>query len=671
MNTQEYKGKAAGYLRMPLFMIIVYAAAAVFLFLYSEKAGFVSILIVIAYALTVISLYKLSVKRLAEEMMTLATDYNSMQKQFLEHLQMPYIVMDAEGRILWQNDLFTELMSESEKVYSKPVSSFFPEITREWLLKNENPDFSLRLEKDGRIYLGVFERAAMGKDQNLITLLLFDKTEDERLKQENFDMRLCCALLYIDNYEETMETVETVKQSLLTAVIDRKITRYFQEADAIIRKIEKDKYFIIFQNKYLKKLEDNKFSILDDMKQTKMGNDVELTVSIGIGLNGGSYQKNSEFARSAIDIALARGGSQAVVKDSGNLSYFGVRAKEIEKNTRVKARVKAEAIREIMTAKDQIIVMGHQISDVDAVGAGIGVFCAARELSKECHIVLNTVTTSLHPVVDMFTAENGYPADMFIKSEEAKERLTDNTLVVVVDTNRPSYTECPELLSNNRNVVVIDHHRQGDERLENPVLSYIEPYSSSACEMIAEILQYISDEIKLAPREADSIYAGILIDTNNFLAKTGVRTFEAAAYLKRKGADVVRVRKMLRENMDAYKARAEIVRNATVYRNAFAISVCPAGGLESPTIVGAQASNELLNIVGIKASFVLTDFDGKIYVSSRSIDEIDVQNIMERLGGGGHLNVAGAQIAGASVTEVIERIENVIDDMIGEGLIKL
>jgi len=260
---------------------------------------------------------------------------------------------------------------------------------------------------------------------------------------------------------------------------------------------------------------------------------------------------------------------------------------------------------------------------------------------------------------------------MFIKSEEAKERLTDNTLVVVVDTNRPSYTECPELLSNNRNVIVIDHHRQGDERLENPVLSYIEPYSSSACEMIAEILQYISDEIKLAPREADSIYAGILIDTNNFLAKTGVRTFEAAAYLKRKGADVVRVRKMLRENMDAYKARAEIVRNATVYRNAFAISVCPAGGLESPTIVGAQASNELLNIVGIKASFVLTDFDGKIYVSSRSIDEIDVQNIMERLGGGGHLNVAGAQIAGASVTEVIERIENIIDDMIGEGLIKL
>lgn len=671
MNIQEYKGKAAGYLRLPLYMIIVFAAATIPLFLYSEKAGFVSILIVIAYALIAFSLYKLGVKRLADEMMILATDYNSMQKHFLERFQMPYIVMDLEGHILWQNDLFTMLMGDSEMVYSKPVSDYFPEITREWLLKSEGTDFSLRIKKNDRIYYGMFERVTMGKDQSLITLLLFDVTEDERIRQENIDQRLCCALLYIDNYEETMETVEAVKQSLLTAVIDRKITRYFQEADAIIRKIEKDKYFIIFQNKYLKKLQDNKFSILEDMKQTKMGNGGELTISIGIGLNGGSYQKNAEFARSAIDIALARGGSQAVVKDSGNLSYFGVRAREVEKNTRVKARVKAEAIREIISTKDQIIVMGHQISDVDAVGAGLGVFCAARQLGKECHIVLNTVTTSLHPIVDMFTVENGYPEDMFIKSEEAKERLTDNTLVVVVDTNRPSYTECPELLSNNRNVVVIDHHRQGDERMENPVLSYIEPYSSSASEMIAEILQYISDEIKLAPREADSIYAGILIDTNNFLAKTGVRTFEAAAYLKRKGADVVRVRKLLRENMDAYKARAEIVRNATVYKNAFAISVCPAGGLESPTIVGAQASNELLNIVGIKASFVLTDFDGRIYVSSRSIDEIDVQNIMERLGGGGHLNVAGAQIVGATVTEVIERIENIIDDMIAENLIKL
>jgi c-di-AMP phosphodiesterase-like protein len=271
----------------------------------------------------------------------------------------------------------------------------------------------------------------------------------------------------------------------------------------------------------------------------------------------------------------------------------------------------------------------------------------------------------------MFTPEAGYPEGMFVNSEQALGLVTGRTLVIVVDTNRPTYTDCPQLLDRTKSIVVFDHHRQGNQQVVNPILSYIEPYASSSCEMIAEVLQYFSEKIHLKPHEADCVYAGILIDTNNFMTKTGVRTFEAAAYLRRCGAEVTRVRKLLREDMSAYKARAEVVRNAEVYRGLFAFSVCESEQLESPTVVGAKAANELLNIVGIKASFVLTEYEHKIYVSSRSIDEIDVQLIMERLGGGGHLNMAGAQIENSSVEAVRANIQDILDVMIDEGEIKV
>lgn len=290
-----------------------------------------------------------------------------------------------------------------------------------------------------------------------------------------------------------------------------------------------------------------------------------------------------------------------------------------------------------------------------------------RELGKSAKIVVNTVTTSLQPLVEQFSEENGYASELFIDSARALELANSRTLVILVDTNRPSYADCPELLERCNSVVVFDHHRHGNERVEKPLLAYIEPYASSTCEMIAEVLQYFSEKVELRPHEADCVYAGVLIDTNNFMTKTGVRTFEAAAYLRRCGAEVTRVRKLLREDMTAYKARAEVVRHAEVYRGRFAISVCEGGQLESPTVIGAKAANELLNIIGIKASFVLTEYQNKVYVSSRSIDEIDVQLIMERLGGGGHLNVAGAQIEDSSIEEIKQKIQQILDALIDEG----
>ena len=493
----------------------------------------------------------------------------------------------------------------------------------------------------------------------------------QHYKTENQNQKLVSALVYIDNYEEALDSIEDVKRSLLIALIDRKVNQYFSKVDALVRKIEKDKYFVVFKYMYLDQLMEDRFSVLEDVKTVKVGNEMAVTLSIGVGIKGDSYNENYEQARAAIDLALGRGGDQVVVKNGEDITYFGGKAKQVERNTRVKARVKAHALHEIIESRENVIIMGHNLTDVDSLGAGIGIFCAAKILGKRAQIVINDPTSSVRPLMECFSPEKGYPEDLFINSEIALEEVSRNTLVMVVDTNRPSYTECPELLKKTDTIVVFDHHRQSSEVIENPILSYIEPYASSACEMVAEVLQYFQEGFKLSATEADCLYAGILIDTNNFMTKAGVRTFEAAAYLKRSGAEVTRVRKMLRNDMASYKARAEAVRHAEVYRGAFAISVCPSEELESPTIVGAQAANELLNIIGIKASFVLTEYAGKIYISSRSIDEINVQLIMERMGGGGHLNVAGAQLTGCTITEAKHVIMKTLDEMLEKGDIQV
>lgn len=682
METLKYKGKLRCYLQAPMYMIIVFIAGNIGLYFYQVKLGMITSAFVLLYAIAVSVFYRMNIAKLNEEIVDFATHYGTVQKELLDKFKIPYALLDTGGKLLWMNEEFAAV-SEKDKHYQKSISTVFKEITKESLAKVQEDSFCVRVERGNRIYQASMQKlyfSDLGKESEIVTsvdeantliaLLLFDETELEQSRRENTEQKMVNALVYIDNYDEVFDTVEDVKQSLLTAVIDRKINKYFRDTDALVRKIEKDKYFIVFQQKYLGRLEENRFSILEDIKNTKVGNDMPITLSIGIGVSGNCYNQNAEYARAAIDIALGRGGSQAVIKDNNNVSYYGSRGKEVEKSTRVKARVKAQALREMMESRENVIIMGHSIGDADSFGAAIGVYCAARELGKTAQIVLNTVTSSLRPLIERFETEE-YPEDMFIDSEEALAFCSARTLVMVVDTNRPSYTDCPELLKKSRSIVVFDHHRQGNEVIENPILSYIEPYASSTCEMVAEVLQYFSEKVHLKPQEADSIYTGILIDTNNFMRKTGVRTFEAAAYLRRCGAEVTRVRKLLREDMSAYKARAEVVRHAQVYRGAFAVSVCEAGQLESPTVVGAQAANELLNIVGIKAAFVLTEFQNKVYISSRSIDEIDVQLIMERLGGGGHLNVAGAQIENSSVMEVKKRLQEIIDILIEEGEIEL
>ena len=674
----KLKGKLRRYLNWPLYLTIVLILMDVAMYAQDIQMGAEFSGFIVLYVIIVLISNRRNRPLLINELVNFATQYGTVQKQLLNDFEIPYALLDYNSRFLWMNEKFTEITGK-DKNYHKSVTTVFPSLTKDILQKSEAvgsinvmlDDRNYRISMK-RIYFDSVTRdsaivAINDTDEYLTAIYLFDETELNRYIRENEEQKLVAGLIYIDNYEEALDSIEDVKRSLLIALVDRKVNKYFTEIDALVRKIEKDKYFVVFKYKYLEQLSADKFKLIEDVKSIKVGNEMAITLSIGVGAGGVSYTQNYEYARMGIDLALGRGGDQVVVKEGEEVTYYGGKAKQVERNTRVKARVKAHALREIIESREHVVIMGHTISDVDSLGAAIGVYCAARVLGKKAQIVLNEVTTSLRPLVECFTEEKGYPADLFIKNEEALLITNKNTLVMVVDTNRPSYTECPELLNRTDTICVFDHHRQNSEVIENPVLSYIEPYASSACEMIAEVLQYFSENIKLEPSEAVCIYAGILIDTNNFMTKTGVRTFEAAAYLRRAGAEVTRVRKMLRNDMTAYKARAEAVRHAEVYRGAFAISVCPADNIESPTIVGAQAANELLNIVGIKASFVLTEYQGKIYISSRSIDEINVQLIMERVGGGGHLNVAGAQLTNCTIQEAKRMIQDTIDEMIKEG----
>lgn len=676
-NKMNLNGQLRSYLRGPVFLAVLLVIMNICIYMIDRNAGLLATMFVILYIAVAMVRYYHSRPMIVNELITFAAQYGQVQKSLIQELSVPYAVLDIQGRFLWVNRKFAELAGK-EKMFRKSVTSMFSDITLDRLpARDEETEIHLTYaERDFRIHMkSVIIDDLLGgsefleeeeRDNHLIAMFLFDETELNAYIRKYESEVVVTGLLYLDNYEEALESVESVRRSLLTALIDRKIDKYFSDIDGLVRKLEKDKYFLVMRQRSLDELKANRFSILEEVKHINIGNEMAVTISIGIGANAGSYAKNAEFARIAIDLALGRGGDQVVVKDKERISYFGGRSQAVEKNTRVKARVKAHALKEFMSTKDQVVVMGHKLPDADSFGAAVGIYRAAKALNKKTHIVIDNPVASIRPLMEGFLHNPDYE-DMFINCHQAKEIVDDNTMVVVVDTNKPSLTECEELLSMTKTIVVLDHHRQGSEVIRNSVLSYIEPYASSACEMVAEILQYFSDGIRIRNVEADTIYAGIMVDTDNFMQKTGVRTFEAAAFLRRCGADVSRVRKLFRENMEDYRAKGEAISNAELFRGAFAISECRADEVESPTVVGAQTANELLNIIGVKASFVLTEYRDTIYISARAIDEVNVQIIMERLGGGGHLNIAGCQFEGISITEAKKRLKETLTEMLDGG----
>lgn len=668
------------YLNLPIFLSILFLVMVIRLFMLNRTSGYAGAVFFVIYLVIVVPFHLGSKKKISRELIEFAANYGRLQNNLIKEMDIPYAVLNEEGQLLWGNDKFLEIIV-NKKAARRGIVNIFPEITYAKLPKTtEKRDVHVQVED--RYYRCVlslvvdegksafFDEALefdrLVENKKIIAMHMYEETEIINLEKIRDAENLVVGLLYIDNYDELIDSIDEVRQSLSVALIDRKINKYMLGIHAVSKKLEKDKFFFIFKQKHLKRMVEDRFNILEDIRNINLGIEQSATISIGIGVGKGSYMERYEWARAAMDLALGRGGDQAVVKNGDHEQFFGGKRVQIERNTRVKARVKAHVLKELIEGKERVLVMGHSIGDVDSFGASVGIYRIAKTLNRKANIVLNEVTSSVEPIKQRFESKE-YEEDMIIDAEEAKKLVDESTILVIVDVNKGSYTECPELIDMAQSVVVIDHHRQAGDAITKAVLFYLEPYASSACEMVAEISQYIGNGLKLHAAEAEAMYAGIMVDTNYFTNKTGVRTFEAMAYLRRNGADSVRVRKAFREDLNEYKIKAAAIQDTELYLGEYAIAESSSEGVESPTVLGAKIANSLLDIKGVKASFVLTDYNGKIYISARSIDELNVQIMMERLGGGGHINVAGAQLEDITVEEAKAVIREAVDNMITEG----
>ncbi len=690
MGTKKMRNSLRSYLKWPLILGLLLIVLNIHIYTLNITIGiYVSVYTCVFYILAFL-LYFAKRRSITKNIISYAVKFSEASHNIADTMEIPICIISGDLACLWNNNKFEELFS-SQFSSDFTITDAVPEITEKTMPTAENPvghvhfssnDFSyhaiikyLELDKDdeSKIFNKKNKNAIIPKklENNIFIIYMYDETDFIRVQKENFEQRLDVGLLYIDNYEESIENADDVRKAMLVAMIDSNITKYLLEYDAIIRKLEKDKYIFMIQHKYLSMMQADKFSILEDIKAINAANadETNVTISIGIGSQTETYRKRQDYARSAIDLALGRGGDQVVIKTKDNTLYYGGKSVEQEKNTRVKARVKAHALRDSIELSDRVIIMGHHMPDVDVLGSALGIYRIAADLGKNARIVVGSVSTALAPLIDLFKNNSEYPSDLFLSQGQAEEYVGNGAgvLLVIVDVNRPSRTDAPELIERASTVVVIDHHRQTDEVVKNATLSYVEPFASSACEMVAEIVQYSGEEVRLRTLEADALYSGIMVDTNNFMNKPGVRTFEAVAFLRRCGAEIMRIRKMFRTDIREYKIQAEAVRNMHLFMDSYAIAPCHIEGFPDPTIVGSKIANTFLDIQGVKASFVLTPYDKKIYISARSIDELNVQLVMERLGGGGHINMAGAQLSDCTLEEGAQMIKDVLLEMKKDG----
>ncbi len=676
-NQSKLSEKIISFIRIPLYFIPVWVILTAVCCYFDIRAGIIMAVATLCYSLITIIFYAKFKPIYTKKLVEFGAEYSQIQKQMLNDLDVPFGLLDETGRILWANNMLEEVV-KGEDITNKNVISVFDKFDgsnikfdesgrNEFMMTYSEREYKVVLKE---FYLDPEWSTKKSKEEqskaDMIAFYLFDYSYISQLEKENADEKLIIGHIYLDNYDELMQEVEPARRTLTLALIDRKIAKYFGEYDGIVRKVETDKYFVFFKAKYLNQMQSDKFSVLDDVKEISTGDNIDATLSIGLGRGNDKLIDNYELAGSAIDLALGRGGDQAVLKDGNKVYYYGGKSKSVEKNTKVKSRVKATAFRELIIDREEVYIMGHHLADNDAFGAAIGFYRIAKTLGKEAHIVLGEYTSTVAPLVEDYKSDDEYPDDMFMTGQEALDSITKNDVLIVVDCHRAAYAEEPALVNRAQTKVVVDHHRQKEDAIENVQLSYIELSASSSCELVVEIMQYINETVRLTNKEADTMYGGIMVDTNNFTRRVGVRTFEAAAYLKKKGADITNINKMFRNKLEDYKAKADTISNAEIYKDVYAISVCNAKDVESPTTVGAQAANELLTVKDVKASFVLTPYNDQVYISARAIDK-NVQLLMEEFGGGGHMTLAGAQVKGEKVEDVVKQLKKLITAKIKEG----
>jgi cyclic-di-AMP phosphodiesterase len=597
------------------------------------------------------------------------TDIGMTSKSAMLMLSVPMTLIDVDGHIIWKNQFFEDLFVEKAEEKAcigdllKQIGSDDPvahgyEVEKDFLIRN-------------RFYTakGKLLQKFRGKENRVVLVYFFDHTEFYLLKKKNQDEKLIVAVAVIDNYDEMMKSMEDSQKPQILAQIDAILVKWFGLTGGVLKKYERDKYILLFEHQFLTEMEEKKFEILGWVKEINHGNKIPVTLSIGISNSKESFHNRFVEALASLEIALGRGGDQVVLKQEEKIKFFGGKSQELEKRTKVKVRVIGNALLELMKQANQILIMGHTHCDIDCLGSAVGVYKIASAVQKNAHIILSVSNSTIDPFIQKISAVDQYDG-VFINKNQAFDFMTKKTLLIVVDTHRPNFTEAPELLKMTENIIVLDHHRRGVDFIEDAVLTYHEPYASSTCELITEIIQYTEaslkeHQVKLTPLEAELLYSGVVVDTKGFIFKTGVRTFEAASYLRDKGVDTIEVKRMLQNDLESYVNISNIVKDVQILYQNIAVSFCDID-IKDSALTGAQAADQILGISGVEASFVLIKNASNVFISGRSLGRVNVQVILEKMGGGGHQTVAGAQLSNVTVEEGVEKLKEAIQVYLSE-----
>lgn len=628
---------------------------------------------IIIYAGIVIYSYYANNKRkseISETLQDLTLTVDTAAKTSLISSPFPLIILQTDGNIIWRSSKFNSEFANID--INKYIDDLTIDIKSE--IKNRqdtsNKDILRKIEIGNKTYqikgryVDTKRKDKKNKKEYMIILYFIDDTENIKLQKEYKDSKSCVGVLVIDNYEETIQQLESEERPQVVAQIDKCIYDWTNLTNGILIKQERDRYIYFFEQRYLEEVKEDKFSVLDKIKEIDTKEKVQFTLSIAISNEGNTDKEKYKSVQAAMDIVLGRGGDQAVIRENEIYKFYGGRAQEAEKRTKVKARVVAHALENLIKESNKVMIMGHTNPDMDCIGASMGIYRLAKSLNTNAYIVNNEHTPTLQAFEKSMEKDEEYE-DIIINKEVALENIDEETLLVVVDTHKSNYVEAPELLEKAKKIVIVDHHRRSADFIEEATLTFQEVYASSAAELVTELLQYVDVKVELKTIEAESLYAGIMMDTKNFTFKTGVRTFEAAAYLRRCGVDIIRVKKWFQSDFASYNKIADIVKNAEIVNDTIAISIYDEKTKDT-SLVCAKAADELLTISDITASFVIGNLGDKICISGRSIGDINVQIILEKLGGGGHITLAGAQVEGMTIEETKQELINRINEYFSE-----
>ena len=650
--------------------MVVIAIILVILCVVEPKAIIPSILAYIAIFVYTIWSNNKRKTEISEHINELTVSVDKAAQSTIINSPFPLVVLETNGNIIWKSSNFIKEFANID------TGTTLTDVIKELKLKIENGkntnnisiSESMKIgDKNYKViaeYTKLREKEHKNSSEYMATVYFLDETNYVKLLEEYNNSRTCIGIIVLDNYEELMQRVTEEEKLKITSNAEKNIYSWVNKYDGLLVKSERDTYVCIFDQLNLEKIKEDKFEILDEIKEIKTQDNIQLTLSIAISENEKTNSEEYKSAKAVIDIALGRGGDQAIIKQNGKYYFFGGRTQEVEKRTRVKARIVAQALEELMNSASNVIIMGHTNSDIDAMGSGMGVYRIAKTIGKDAYIVNETNGTSLDNFINDLKDIEEYN-DVIIDKAEALNKISADSLLVVVDTDKKNYVEAPELLDKTDKIVVIDHHRRGTDYIENAILTFHEVYASSACELVTELVEYAEKTVKLTKFEVEALYAGIMMDTKNFTFKTGVRTFEAAAFLRKCGVDIIKVKKWFQSDLETYNKISEIVAKSEIIDDTIAISIYDKEDSDA-NITCAKAADELLTISNITASFVIGKMGDKIYISGRSIGDINVQLILEKLGGGGHITVAGAQVEGMTQEEVKQELINRINEYFTE-----